>query len=83
MSTKELEKTYKSKFEKYRINSGNISRGMFLGLSNVIIPFSKFLKGEFLDDIYNGKEKILFSNKDPRFKTILRQEFLNVLFKSN
>ena len=50
----------------------------FFDLKRVVTPFSLF----FLKDeryIYDGSEKILFSRRDPLYKTILLQEFSDSL----
>ena len=50
----------------------------YFDLKRVIVPFSLvFLKGEQF--IYNGTEKIPFSKRDPLYKTILLQEFSDVI----
>jgi hypothetical protein len=53
-----------------------INQELELNLSNLFIPFSKFFKKETPLDIYTGKEKIPFHEKDSEFKNILIQEFL-------
>lgn len=53
-----------------------INQELELNLSNLVIPFSRFFKNETPLDIYTGKEKIPFHEKDSEFKTILIQEFL-------
>ncbi|MFX0059606.1 MAG: hypothetical protein ACFE85_17605 [Candidatus Hodarchaeota archaeon] len=45
-------------------------------LSDLVVPFSRFFKNETPLDIYTGKEKIPFHEKDSEFKSILIQEFL-------
>lgn len=50
----------------------------YFDLRRAIIPFSLF----FLKDeqfIYEGNEKIPFSKRDPLYKTILLQEFSDVI----
>ena len=47
--------------------------------SRAIIPFSKIFKSYKPSDIYSGREKIPFSERDPEYKMILRQEFSNLL----
>ena len=49
-------------------------------ISNIIIPFSKVFKNKTKLDIYSGKEKIPFVERDPDFKKILRQEFANNIY---
>lgn len=49
----------------------------YFDLKRVIIPFSLVFQGEQF--IYNGTEKIPFSKRDPLYKTILLQEFSDVI----
>ncbi len=44
--------------------------------SNVIIPFSNFFHKIELVDVYSGKEKIPFKERDSEYKKILLTEFL-------
>jgi len=48
-------------------------------ISEIVIPFSKLFKNYKSPDIYSGVEKIPFKERDPEFKTILRQEFANFI----
>ena len=50
-----------------------------LVLSRVIIPFSEVLKSSNAPDIYVGYEKIPFEKRDPIYKSIMRQEFADML----
>jgi hypothetical protein len=53
--------------------------------SKIIIPFSKVFKSNKHIDIYSGKERIPFKERNQDYKMILRQEFANTLkieFKS-
>lgn len=43
--------------------------------SKIVIPFSKAFRSNKPKDIYSGKERIPFKERDPEFKIILRQEF--------
>ena len=52
-------------------------------ISSIIIPFSKIFKNKKQSDIYSGDEKIRFNERDPEYKTILRQEFANFLNLGN
>jgi len=54
----------------------DLNQDLIFKLSNLVIPFSKFFKKEAPSDIYTGKEKIPFHEKDSEFKSILIQEFL-------
>jgi len=45
------------------------------GISKAIIPFSKMFQSHRPTDVYCGKEKIPFRERDPEYKVILRQEF--------
>ena len=44
--------------------------------SNAIIPFSDFFHKIELVDVYSGKEKIPFKERDSEYKKILLTEFL-------
>ncbi|NVM43833.1 MAG: hypothetical protein HWN79_02860 [Candidatus Lokiarchaeota archaeon] len=46
-----------------------------LVISKIIVPFSEVLKASRAPDIYIGYEKIPFKNRDPIYKSIMRQEF--------
>jgi len=48
-----------------------------IDISQIVIPFSKMFGSYKLSDIYSGTEKIPFKERDPEYKTILRQEFAN------
>ena len=53
-------------------------------ISELIIPFSKLKSNYKSPDIYSGREKIPFIERDPDYKSILKYEFannLNVEFK--
>ena len=49
------------------------------GISKAIIPFSKMFQSHKPIDVYCGKEKIPFRERDPDYKMILRQEFTKIL----
>ena len=44
-------------------------------ISTLIIPFSAIIEHKTNPDIYTGKEKIPFKEKDSEFKQILLNEF--------
>jgi len=44
-------------------------------VSEIVIPFSRLFKNYRSSDIYSGREKIPFKERDPEYKMILRQEF--------
>ncbi len=50
-----------------------------IDFSKIVIPFSKVIGSSKPRDIYSGKEKISFKERDPEYKMILRQEFVNTL----
>lgn len=45
--------------------------------SKIVIPFSKIFKSNKQIDIYSGKEKIPFQERDQDYKMILKHEFAN------
>ncbi|MFW9952799.1 MAG: hypothetical protein ACFFKA_21975 [Candidatus Thorarchaeota archaeon] len=68
MVESELDKLYKKIFEKLEELEFNIS--------DVIIPFDEIFSKPLNNDIYSGKEKIPFNNRDKEYKLILKKEFL-------
>ncbi|MFW9897273.1 MAG: hypothetical protein ACFFD7_15830 [Candidatus Thorarchaeota archaeon] len=46
-------------------------------ISRIVIPFSKIFKSNKQIDVYSGKEKIPFQERDREYKMILKQEFAN------
>ncbi len=48
-------------------------------ISELVIPFSKIFSSQKSIDVYSGKEKIPFKERDPEYKMILREEFDNNL----
>lgn len=48
-----------------------------IDISHLVIPFSKLCRNYESPDIYSGKEKIPFKERDPEYKMILSQEFAN------
>ena len=71
MSTRKLEKLFHKIGEK---SYQNIIE-QDTDISNLVIPFSKLCRPFKSPDIYSGKEKIPFHERDPDYKTILKQEF--------
>lgn len=47
-----------------------------IDISQLVIPFSKLNRNYKIPDIYSGKEKIPFVDRDPDYKRILKQEFI-------
>ncbi|MBA7614242.1 hypothetical protein ES703_21505 [subsurface metagenome] len=47
-----------------------------IDFSKIVIPFSKIIGSLKLIDIYSGKEKIPFKERNPDYKMILKQEFV-------
>ena len=52
---------------------------MELVLTKILVPFSEILKSTSVPDIYSGYEKIPFEQRDPLYKSIMRQEFANAM----
>ena len=50
-----------------------------IDFSKIVIPFSKVFNSYKSVDIYSGMERILFKDRDPEYKMILRQEFANYI----
>ena len=44
-------------------------------LSKILVPFSELAKKVRAPDVYSGCENILFENRDPLYKSVMRQEF--------
>ncbi|KKK77230.1 hypothetical protein LCGC14_2855700 [marine sediment metagenome] len=65
-------------FQKYK--RINISK-LFFDISRAIIPFSEMFNKPNFSDIHSGGECIPFQNRDPEYKQIFRQEFVNGLKK--
>ena len=70
MSSRKIEKVYQ---ETEKFFEGKIEKD--ISISHLVIPFSKFKRNYKIPDIYSGKEKIPFVDRDPDYKTILKQEF--------
>ena len=47
--------------------------------SQIVIPFSQIFKTYKPIDLYSGKEKIPFNERDPEYRMILNHEFSNLL----
>jgi hypothetical protein len=73
MSSKKSEEIFQDIIEKSSEN--RLERDT--DISQIIIPFSKMIGSYKLSDIYSGTEKMPFKERDPEYKTILRQEFAN------
>jgi hypothetical protein len=52
---------------------------MELVLTEILVPFSEILKSPGVPDIYRGYEKIPFEKRDPLYKSIMREEFADIL----
>lgn len=52
---------------------------MELVLTEILVPFSEILKSPGVPDIYCGYEKIPFEKRDPLYKSIMREEFADIL----
>jgi len=48
-------------------------------VSEIVIPFSRLFRKYESIDVYSGKERIPFKERDPDYKMILKQEFANTL----
>ena len=48
-------------------------------LSKMIVPFSKFERVSNAPDLYSGSEKIPFENRDPLYKSAMKQEFAKAM----
>jgi len=44
-------------------------------IAKIIVPFSEVLKASGAPDVYFGYEKIPFEERDPIYKSIMKQEF--------
>jgi len=75
MSSGNLKEIYRE------INEGLHENSLELDVdySKIVIPFSKICKTYKPIDVYSGKEKIPFNERDPEYRMILRQEFANTL----
>ena len=48
-------------------------------LSKIVVPFSEIAKELSAPDVYSGCENIPFENRDPLYKSIIRQEFADAM----
>jgi len=48
-------------------------------LSKMVIPFSEVMGASSTPDVYLGHEKIPFEQRDPAYKSIMKQEFCNAM----
>ena len=48
---------------------------LIFNISNAIIPYSKMIIPSNVSDIYSGREKIPFNERNPEYVSNLRQEF--------
>ncbi|MFX1379918.1 MAG: hypothetical protein ACFFA4_12585 [Promethearchaeota archaeon] len=51
------------------------SIGKKYNLAEIVIPFSEFGESKKDQDLYEGTEKMPFSERDPQYKEILKDEF--------
>ena len=48
-------------------------------LSKIVVPFSNFEKVSSTSDLYSSSEKMPFEARDPLYKSMMRQEFADVM----
>jgi len=72
MSSGKINKLFSEDFHKEN------SEGQF-DISKIIIPFSRLFHKNETTDIYSGPEKIPFKARNPDYKMILKQEFINTI----
>ena len=48
-------------------------------LSKIVVPFSVIVKELSAPDLYSGCENIPFENRDPLYKSAMRQEFADAM----
>ena len=48
-------------------------------LSKIVVPFSVIAKELGASDLYSGCENIPFENRDPLYKSVIRQEFADAM----
>jgi len=48
-------------------------------LSKMVIPFSEALGVSSTPDVYSGDERITFEQRDPVYKSMMKQEFYDVM----
>jgi hypothetical protein len=49
--------------------------GKEIKICKIVLPFSEFGETKTTPDLYDGTEKIPFSDRDPQYKKILKDEF--------
>ncbi|MFX1601634.1 MAG: hypothetical protein ACFFB6_13660 [Promethearchaeota archaeon] len=69
MSFQSVDKKFES------VNTQEIPEEGPINFTEIIIPFSKFGASKSKSDIYNGSEKVPFSQRISVYKTILENEF--------
>jgi len=75
MSSRKLEKPHQEQLK----NIYQMISEEDIDISKLVIPFSKLNRSHKIPDVYSGREKIPFKERDPEYKMILRQEFANTL----
>jgi len=48
-------------------------------LSKMLIPFSEVMGASSTPDVYSGHERIPFEQRDPTYKSIMKQEFYDAM----
>ncbi len=65
------------KIEKIQYKNLNITHvSESCNISELVIPFSQLFKKYKSMEIYSGNERIPFRERDPEYKMILQQEFI-------
>ncbi|MFW9988087.1 MAG: hypothetical protein ACFFC3_05485 [Candidatus Odinarchaeota archaeon] len=65
------------KIEKIQYENLNMTRvSESYNISELVIPFSQLFKKYKSMEIYSGKERIPFKERDPEYIMILQQEFI-------
>ena len=75
MSSRKLEKPHQEQLK----NIYQMISEEDIDISKLVIPFSKLNRSYKIPDVYSGAEKIPFKERDPKYKMILKQEFVNTL----
>ena len=78
MSINQIIKIYQSDLEGFK-KADYYTFDFNFNLSKVVIPFSKMFQSHKPTDIYCGKEKIPFRERETDYKMILRHEFSDLL----
>jgi len=79
MDIGKLEGLYQEILETSHENSKEVISENDIDYSELVIPFSQIYKTYKPIDVYSGKEKIPFSQRDPEYRMILRQEFASYI----